>query len=108
MKLSQIFTKPENWTQNCLARDKGGRAVSLDIMHYENGNELNLGQNAKSFSIYGAIANNFNVDARDIVTAKLRDAIKWYTKTNLSIGAFNDSPETKFEDVVAVIKEAGV
>lgn len=108
MKLSKFFHNESKWTKGCLGRDKEGRAInSFNIIHRD-GREIDLGKDAVSFSLYGAVARLYSGDGQSDVILKLGDAARAYTGRKVWLAEFNDSSETTFADIQAVLELANL
>ena len=109
MKINQLYSKENKWTQHVIARDKDGKSVpSLDIKYSSNGQVLDYGKNAVAFSLYGAICRCYDYDSHEYVADKLRRAIQAVTGKNFAIAEFNNLEQTTFADVKKVVEKAEV
>lgn len=117
MKISELLNTENKWTKGCLGRDKDGNPLqNFDTMfsskfdnkgniYYE---EKNNADEAKSFSLYGAIIKSQGIDSRETTLDKLRKAILKHTGKNSYIAVFNDCEETKYSDVKEVLRISGL
>jgi hypothetical protein len=106
IELSKIFTDESKWTQSAYARDNKGEPVSIfdndacafcingGITRYAYG-ERKRGQNDNDDSVALTARNRINRAIADLNMGR-------------GIIGFNDNRERTFEDVVKVLKHAGV
>jgi len=100
MNLLRIFTNQNRWIKNARARYKDGSLVPFTIKYGEKEKE------PWSFSLYGAVSFYASAESetRDRIMAKLSQAIEIYTGKSMYVAEFNDSMDTSFEDLIAVLK----
>lgn len=110
MKIAQLLSKESKWCKNALAKDKNGKAVNcLDVLYLDQGRRtFDLGKNAASFSLYGAVCKCYDYDDHENVLEKLHQAMRKILGKDMVLAEFNNSDKTIFENVKAVIIEAGV
>ena len=102
--LQEFFDNtPEKWTQHDYARDKNGRETSI------------FDPEATCFCLLGGISKVYNVTVDDLddktleIREKINEAIrKLFPDRPSYIHKFNDHPDTTFEDIKKVLKEANV
>lgn len=94
MKPSELLDKPEKWTKGYLARTTGGRPINADD------------PNATCWCVFGALARcEYTGEAWIIAVSKLRFEIG---SEYISIPEWNDAEETTYEQVIDVLKKAGL
>ena len=87
---SEVLAKKENWTKNYQARNIHGDVVSI------------YSKDAISYCLVGAL---YICDFYDTV-GKLLSLVK--ARGFWTISGFNDDPDTTHEDVLSVLREAGL
>jgi hypothetical protein len=108
MKISRLLLNEDKWTKNALARKKDGTPIpSLNIIH-KDGKEIDPSREAVCWSLYGAIVHLYNGDGQQEVFLKLGDIIRKYKSQKIYLAQFNDSSETSFEDIQAVLELANL
>lgn len=106
MRLQQFFNRPTKWCKGHYAINKNGKSMNL-LSRYPT-DEIEFLREIESMSLYGAIALLYPQysEGRDQIVRRLKMSINRYTGKNLTIPAFNDDPQTTFEDIQKVIKFA--
>lgn len=103
-KLISFFKSKNYWVQNAFAVDKDGNPINLNI------NTEHEETRIYAMSLHGAIAYLFSFeregDRRIQVMNRISKAIAIYKKKNMYIAEFNNSEQTSFEDIQAVLKIA--
>lgn len=84
MTVEDFYSSEENWCKHSLCNSRKQRCLA------------------------GAVYHCYPQDDRNTVMRKLEAAIRKDQGIGYSITAFNDSSTTRFEDVLAVVKMAGV
>jgi len=99
MKVYELLDTPDKWTQHVSARNALDRAVFADS------------PDACKWCLTGAAIVCYpDYSERDLVYAKLREAIKLHVGvfSYIPITLWNDSPVRTYEDVLALVKELDV
>lgn len=105
MRLLRIFSSPSCWAKNCVAINNDGKKTGINGPYTDN--QMDMLQHIKQFSLYGAISFFFpHQEERADMMNSLRRGIASYTGKNMSVAAFNDAPETTYEDLIRVIKRS--
>lgn len=101
MNLLRIFVNQNRWIKNGFARHKDGTPVEF---------EFPAGSNPKDpwfFSLHGAVAWYTEPgQIRQRLMDRLREAVAVHTGRNMYVAEFNNHPDTKFEDIIEVVKIA--
>ncbi len=98
MKVQEYFSDPSKWHQGCAFRDKNGRALPGPSYN----NEF-IRENVASCCILGAILYCYkDRNEADFIIEKIGK------RFNYDIAAWNDSPNTKFEDIVELSKQENI
>ncbi len=116
MKVSQLINKPEKWAKNCLAKDSNGKSLneigSLYEMRYAKDGSIwydeQPNKDIKSYSLQGAVSHCYQDQNREFVMENLRNTIYKYSGKVMSVGKYNDDPETKWVDIEKIIRYSGV
>jgi len=109
MKISNLIYREDKWCKGCLATTKEGRKLqNLNVHHYDGGREINPASTCVSFSLYGAVVHLYGGNGQGDISARLGDAVRKYTKSNVYLAAFNDDESTTFEDIQNVLKIANL
>lgn len=97
-RLQQLFTSRSRWIKNDFARSADGYYTNVDHA------------SACKFCLLGGMRRCYPVSSRPRIREKLMAAIrKLHPKKDWqNITAFNDHRRTTFENILRVIKEAGV
>lgn len=100
MNLNKIFTNPNRWMKNGRAKYRDGSSVPFCIKYGEKIKE------PWSFSLYGAVSffSDQETDLRSKTMGLLSKAISIYSGRDMFVAEFNDSPDTSFDDITAVIR----
>ena len=108
MKISKLIYAENKWAKDCLAEYKEGkkiysfdRRISLDGQILDDPSEK-----ATKYSLDGAITKLYNPNSREPVLSTLKKAIQAYTGENVHISKFNNSSNTKYEDIKKVLQIA--
>ena len=111
MKAHELLSKPGAWTQNTLARDHDGNAVTVDSPH------------ACSWCIAGAIMRCYPLIKTPTLIDKLKQELlptwkestlkqellpTWKESTAFIIGPYNDDPNRTQEEVVELLKKLDI
>jgi hypothetical protein len=108
MKISRLLLNESKWTKGCLGRDKNGNPInSFNILHCD-GKEVDLGKDAVSFSLYGAVVRLYQGDGQAEVFLKLGEAVRRYSGRKIWLAQWNDEQETTFADIQAVLELANL
>lgn len=106
MRLSNFFKSPSYWVKDCFAIDTDG--FKIDLNQYSE--ELMRDRKIKAMSLHGALGYFFSYEKeperRNQMMNKLRKAIEAVTGKRYYIAEFNNHENTKFEDIVKVVKLA--
>jgi hypothetical protein len=97
MKPSELIDSPEKWTKGEYARDASGKSIDFSS------------NDAQCFCLRGAIyrLGDDNDECRQNLHNLSRAVARLYPQF-WGVTSFNDHPETTFEDVQKVLKEAGL
>lgn len=100
MNLIRIFTNSNRWIKNGRARYKDGTDVPFTSRYGEKLKEPWF------FSLHGAVSfyTTQETDSRDKVMHRLSKAIAQYTGKSMYVAEFNDSMDTSFDDLMAVLR----
>lgn len=91
MKLKELFTSPDKWTQGAEAKDKKGNIIP--VFH----------PNAVSFCLMGGIHRCYNTFAEEL------DIINKISKhINICIMFWNDDSTRTFEDIVKLVNDLDI
>lgn len=106
MRLSNFFKTSSCWAQNCLAIDTDGNQINFN----EYSEIAMRDRKIKAMSLHGAIGYFFSFEReperRNKMILKIRNAIESVTGKRYYIAEFNNHAQTKFEDIVKVVKLA--
>ena len=96
--LQELFVNECYWAKGNYAKNKNGANVGL------------FDESGSCWCLLGAIHKCYNRRGEEIVAeiiAKIKIHLKGMGFVG-SISSFNDSPETKFEDILKIVQELGV